>query len=34
MEKICCVYKLTNTVTGKFYIGSTVNLNARMKYHR
>ena len=34
MEKICCVYKLTNTVTGKFYIGSTVNLKARMKYHR
>lgn len=34
MEKICCVYKLTNTVTGKFYIGSTYNLKARMKYHR
>lgn len=34
MEKICCVYKLTNTETGKFYIGSTFNLKARMKYHR
>lgn len=34
MNKICCVYKLTNTVTGKFYIGSTYNLKARMKYHR
>lgn len=34
MEKICCVYKLTNTVTGKIYIGSTYNLKARMKYHR
>jgi len=34
MEKICCVYKLTNTVTGKFYIGSTFNLKSRMKYHR
>lgn len=34
MEKICCVYKLTNTVTGKYYIGSTVNLHSRMKYHR
>ena len=34
MEKICCVYKLTNTITGKFYIGSTHNLKARMKYHR
>ena len=34
MEKICCVYKLTNTVTGKFYVGSTFNLKARMKYHR
>lgn len=34
MEKIVCVYKLTNTVTGKFYIGSTLNFKARMKYHR
>ena len=34
MEKICCVYKLTNTVTGKFYIGSTVNYHSRMKYHQ
>ena len=34
MQKICCVYKLTNTVTGKFYIGSTVNLASRMSYHR
>ena len=34
MEKICCVYKLTNTVTGKFYVGSTFNLHTRMKYHR
>ena len=33
MEKICCVYRLTNTVTGKFYIGSTLNFKARMKYH-
>lgn len=34
MEKICCVYKLTNTVTGKFYVGSTFNFYSRMKYHR
>ena len=34
MQKLCCVYKLTNTVTGKFYVGSTLNLSARMKYHR
>lgn len=34
MKKICCVYKLTNTVTGKFYIGSTLNFKSRMKYHR
>lgn len=34
MEKICCVYKLTNTVTGKFYVGSTLNFKSRMKYHR
>lgn len=33
MEKICCVYKLTNKVTGKFYIGSTLNFKSRMKYH-
>lgn len=33
MEKICCVYKLTNTVTGKFYVGSTFNFYSRMKYH-
>ena len=33
MEKICCVYKLTNIVTGKFYIGSTFNFYNRMKYH-
>jgi group I intron endonuclease len=34
MKTICCVYKLTNTVTGKFYVGSTYNLKSRMKYHR
>ena len=34
LEIICCVYKLTNTITGKFYIGSTVNYHSRMKYHR
>ena len=34
MDKICCVYKLTNTQTGKFYIGSTFNFYSRMKYHR
>lgn len=34
MDKICCVYKLTNTATGRFYVGSTFNLKARMKYHR
>ena len=32
--KIPAVYMITNTVTGKFYIGSTVNLYARLKYHR
>lgn len=34
MEIICCVYKLTNTITGKFYIGSTKNFKSRMKHHR
>ena len=34
MSKIVCVYKLTNTITGKFYIGSTINFKARMKYHK
>jgi len=33
MVKRCCVYRLTNTVTGKFYVGSTLNFHARMKYH-
>lgn len=33
MEKICCVYKLTNTVTGRFYVGSTINFHSRIKYH-
>lgn len=33
MKKICCVYKLTNNETGKFYVGSTVNFKSRMKYH-
>lgn len=34
MDKICCVYKLTNTLTGCFYVGSTFNLKSRLKYHR
>ena len=34
MGKICCVYRLTNTITGRFYIGSTINFKSRMKYHR
>lgn len=29
MEKICGVYKITNTVTGDFYIGSSKNAKQR-----
>lgn len=34
MKNTCCVYKLTNKITGQFYVGSTFNLKSRMKYHR
>ena len=34
MNNICCVYKLTNKITGEFYIGSTFSLKSRLKYHR
>jgi len=30
----CGVYKITNTVTGDFYIGSSVNLRERLSQHR
>lgn len=29
-----CIYKLTNTINGKIYIGKTVNFKARMKQHK
>lgn len=32
-QKFGCVYRLTNTVTGKKYIGKTVNYKTRMYYH-
>lgn len=34
MEKISAVYKIVNTVTGDFYIGSSVNVKRRWKEHR
>ena len=32
--KICGVYKITNTVTGKFYIGSSKNVKSRLAVHK
>ena len=32
--KICGVYKITNTVTGKFYIGSSKDVKIRWKSHK
>ena len=33
-EKICGVYKITNTVTGDFYIGSSKNVKHRWANHK
>ena len=33
-EKICGVYKITNMVNGKFYIGSSNNIQNRWKQHK
>ena len=29
MEKICAIYKITNTITGDFYIGSSKDVKQR-----
>ena len=34
MEKICAVYKITNTVTGDFYIGSSKDVKRRWAAHK
>ena len=34
MEKISAVYKITNTVTGDFYIGSSKNVKQRWTFHK
>ena len=34
MNKISAVYKITNTVTGKFYIGSSKDVKKRWRYHK
>ena len=34
MEKICGVYKITNTITGDFYIGSSKNVKRRWADHK
>ena len=34
MEKICAVYKITNTITGDFYIGSSKNVKSRWRSHK
>ena len=34
MNKICAVYKITNTITGDFYIGSSNNVKRRWTEHK
>ena len=34
MQKICGIYKITNTITGDFYIGSSKDINRRWKEHK
>ena len=34
MEKISAVYKITNTITGDFYIGSSNNVKRRLTAHK
>ena len=34
MEKICGIYKITNTITGDFYIGSSKNIKSRWAHHK
>ena len=34
MEKIIAVYKITNTITGDFYIGSSKNVKRRLATHK
>ena len=34
MSKISAVYKITNTITGDFYIGSSKNIKSRWKNHK
>lgn len=34
MEKICGIYKITNTVTGDFYIGSSKDVKLRWMQHK
>ena len=34
MNKICAVYKITNTVTGDFYIGSSKDVKRRWSEHK
>ena len=34
MQKICGVYKITNTITGDFYIGSSKDIKRRWREHK
>ena len=34
MQKICGIYKITNTITGDFYIGSSKNVKQRLAQHK
>ena len=34
MQKICGIYKITNTITGDFYIGSSKDIKSRWAQHK
>lgn len=34
MDKICGIYKITNLINGKAYIGQSVDIESRFKYHK
>ncbi|WP_366140436.1 GIY-YIG nuclease family protein, partial [uncultured Fibrobacter sp.] len=33
MQPICGIYKITNLVNGKSYIGQSINISSRWKQH-
>lgn len=33
MEKICGIYKITNSITNNIYVGKSLDINSRFKKH-